>query len=53
MMIALNVSNPMNSNNITVGTEIQTSLDFEWLIRGWIANGPDFEWDLKSGSTNI
>ena len=57
MMKTLNVSNPMNSNNITVGTEIRTSLDFEWLkevglIRGWVANGPDFEWDLKSGSPN-
>ena len=30
------------------GSEIQTCLDFEWLKRGWVANGPDFEWDLKS-----
>ena len=35
------------------GSEIQTSLDFEWLKRGWIANGPDFEWNLKSMSPTI
>ena len=33
--------------------EIQTSLDFEWSKRGWVANGPDFQWDLKSGSPTI
>ena len=31
------------------GSKIQTSLDFEWSKRGWVANGLDFEWDLKSG----
>ena len=31
------------------GSEILTSLDFEWSKRGWVAaNGLDFEWDLKS-----
>ena len=25
-----------------------TILDFEWTKRGCVANGPDFEWDLKS-----
>ena len=29
-------------------SEIQTSLDFQWLKRGCVAaNGLDFEWDLK------
>ena len=36
-----------------VGSELQTSLDFEWSKRGWVANGPDFEWDLKSESPAI
>ena len=35
------------------GSEIQTSLEFEWSKREWVANGLDFEWDLKSGSTTI
>ena len=30
------------------GSEIWTSLNFEW-----VANGPDFKWDLKSGSLTI
>ena len=30
------------------GSEIQPSLDFEWSKTGWVANGLDFEWDLKS-----
>ena len=32
------------------GSEIGTSLGFEWSKRGWVANGLDFEWDLKYGS---
>ena len=35
------------------GPEIWTSLDFEWSKRGWVSNGPDFEWDLKSRSSTI
>ena len=35
------------------GSEIQTSLDFEWSKRGWVANGPDFKWDLKTKSPTI
>ena len=35
------------------GSEIRTSLDFKWSKRGWVANGPDFEWGLKSGSPAI
>ena len=35
------------------GSEIRTSLDFEWLKRGGVANGMDFKWDLKSGSPII
>ena len=35
------------------GSEIRTSLDFEKLKGGWVPNGPDFEWDLKSGSPTI
>ena len=34
-------------------SEMWTSLDFKWLKRGWVAKGPDFEWDLKSGSPTI
>ena len=30
------------------GSEIQTSLDSKWPKRGWVANGPDFKWNLKS-----
>ena len=30
--------------------EIRSSLDIELSKRGWVTNGPDFEWDLKSGS---
>ena len=26
----------------TVGSKIPTSLDFEWLKRGWVANSRDF-----------
>ena len=35
------------------GSEIRTSLDSEWSKRCWVANGVDFEWDLKSGSPTI
>ena len=35
------------------GSDIQTSLDFEWSKRGWVANGLDFVWDLKSGSPTL
>ena len=35
------------------GSEIQTSLGLEWSKRGWVANGPDFELDPKSGSLTI
>ena len=35
------------------GSEIRPSLDFEWSKRGWVANSPDFKWDLKSGSSTI
>ena len=28
-------------------------MDFEWSERGWVANGMDFEWGLKSGSPTI
>ena len=40
-------------NKLQWGSEIRTSLDFEWSKRGWVANGPDFERDLKSGSPTI
>ena len=29
--------------------ESEICLDFEWSIRGWVENGLDFEWHLKSG----
>ena len=35
------------------GFEIWTSLDFEWSKRVLVANGPDFEWDLKPRSPTI
>ena len=35
------------------GSEIWKSLDFQWSKRGWISNGLDFKWDLKSGSPTI
>ena len=35
------------------GSEIQNSLDFKWLIIGWVANCPVFALDLKSGSPTI
>ena len=34
------------------GSVIWTSLDFKWSKRGWVANGPNFEWELKSRSQN-
>ena len=40
-------------SNGTVGSEIRRSLDLEWSKRGWVANGLDFEWDLKFGSPTI
>ena len=40
-------------NGIQWGSEIRTSLDFEWSNRGWVAKDPDFEWDLNSGSPII
>ena len=30
------------------GSEIWTSLDFEWSKKGWVVNGLDFNWDLKA-----
>ena len=37
----------------TLGSEIQTILDFGWTKKGWVANGPDSKWDLNSGSRTI
>ena len=34
-------------------SEIWTCLDFEWLKRSWVEYGPDFDWDLNSGSPTI
>ena len=39
--------------SIQWGSEIMTSLEFKWSERGWVTNGPDFEWDLKSASPTI
>ena len=41
------------NTHVHLGSEIQTSLDFKWLRRGWVTNGPDFEWDLKSKRPSI
>ena len=35
------------------GSEIRTSLDFEWSKTVWVANGLDFEWHLQSRSPTI
>ena len=35
------------------GSEIRLSPDFKWSKRGKVANGLDFEWDLKSRSPTI
>ena len=43
----------IRSKQVQWGSEIRPSLDFEWSKRGWVANGLDFEWDLKSGSPTI
>ena len=51
-LLTKNKSNYKNSN-IQWGSEIWTSLDFKWSKRGWVANGLDFKWDLKSGSSAI
>ena len=32
------------------GSEIWTSLGFEWSKRAWVANGLDFKWNQKFGS---
>ena len=41
------------TNQIQWGSEIQPSMDFKWSKRGWVANDPGFEWDLKSESQKI
>ena len=38
---------------LLVATEIRISLDFECAQKGWVANGPNFEWYLQSGSPTI
>ena len=35
------------------GSAIQTSLDFQWSQRSWVANGLNFEWNPKSASPTI
>ena len=54
------IDDVMSYNSLTTlslgiqwGSEIRPSLDFEWSKTGWVANGLDFEWDLKSGSPTI
>ena len=43
----------MQRSVVKWGSAIPTSLDFEWSKGCWVANGPDFEQDLKSGSPTI
>ena len=38
---------------LQLGSEIRTSPDFKWSKIGWFANGPDFEWNLKSRRPTI
>ena len=38
---------------LLLGSEIWTSMNFEWSKRGWVKNCPDFKLDLKSGSPTI
>ena len=52
------MSRAMRKHQISVlliqwGSEIRPSLNFEWLKRNWVANGPDFKWDLKSESPTV
>ena len=35
------------------GSEIMTSVDFEWSKKGWVTIRPDFKWDLKSRSQQL
>ena len=35
------------------GSEIRTSLDFEWAKRGWVANGADSEWEAQPFENQI
>ena len=35
------------------GSEIRTWANYELLKRGCLANGPDCEWDLKSGGPTV
>ena len=49
---------PIGSPNVILritkqGSEILTSLDFEWSKKGWFWNGPYVKSDLKSGSPTI
>ena len=43
----------MDLSDIQCRSEIQTTLDFKWSKKGWVANGQDFEWDWKSGSPTV
>ena len=47
------IFNLLSRSAVQWGSEIWTSLDFKWSKRCWVANGLDFEWDLKSGSPTI
>ena len=41
----------LDNIQIQWGSEIWTS--FKCSKKGWLANGPDFEWNLASGSSTI
>ena len=43
----------MPTRSVQWGSEIQTSLDFEWSKRGWVEKGLDLKWNLKSRSPTI
>ena len=44
---------PVLKSSLHWGSEIQTSLDFDWSKRGWVANGLNLEWDLKFRSPTV
>ena len=44
---------PTQPGQLQWGSEMRTSLDFKWSIRGWVPNGLEFECNLKSRSPTI
>ena len=49
----LNILSLYAGDSVQWGSEIGSSMDFEWSKRGWVASGLVFEWNLKSGSPTM